>query len=130
MIERVVALSARHRVVVVLLSLIAAGIGWRSMRGLPVDALPDLSETQVVIRSTWDRSPDLIESQVTYPIASALLGTPHVKSVRAQSELGASFVYVVFDEGTDLYWARSRTLEYLATIRSRLPDGVHTELGT
>src|SRR5690242_19671983 len=94
-----------------------------------LDALPDLGETQVIIMSRWDRSPDLVETQVTYPIVTAMLGAPHVKTVRGVSDFGYSYVYVIFDEGTDLYWARSRTLEYLSAVTSRLPEGVRTEIG-
>jgi Cu(I)/Ag(I) efflux system membrane protein CusA/SilA len=99
------------------------------MRAVPLDAIPDLSDTQVIIYSRWDRSPDILEDQVTYPIVSSLLGTPKVKAVRGFSDFGYSFVYVIFEDGTDLYWARSRVLEYLSKITSRLPDGVRTEIG-
>ncbi|MEO7795242.1 MAG: CusA/CzcA family heavy metal efflux RND transporter, partial [Thermoanaerobaculia bacterium] len=94
-----------------------------------LDALPDLSDTQVIVLSRWDRSPDLIEDQVTYPIVSSLLGAPRVKAVRGFSDFGYSFVYVIFEDGTDLYWARSRVLEYLSKIQGGLPEGVKTELG-
>src|SRR4051812_1545079 len=94
-----------------------------------LDALPDLGETQVIIMSRWDRSPDLVETQVTYPIVTALLGAPHVKTVRGVSDFGYSYVYVIFEDGTDLYWARSRTLEYLSTVLPRLPEGVKAEIG-
>ena len=90
---------------------------------------PDLSDTQLILYSRWDRSPDLIEDQVTYPIVTAMLGAPKVKAVRGISDFGYSFVYVIFEDGTDLYWARSRTLEYLAGVLSTLPAGVKTELG-
>jgi Cu(I)/Ag(I) efflux system membrane protein CusA/SilA len=99
------------------------------MRTIPVDALPDLSDTQVIVYSRWDRSPDVIENQVTYPIVTALLGSPKVKTVRGISDYGSSFVYVIYEDGTDLYWARSRTREYLSPILSTLPAGVKTELG-
>ncbi len=99
------------------------------MLHLPLDATPDLSETQVIILSRWDRSPDIIEDQVTYPIISAMTGAPKVKTVRGISDFGFSYVYVIFEEGTDIYWARSRTLEYLSSVNSRLPQGVKTELG-
>jgi len=94
-----------------------------------VDAIPDLSDTQVIIYSRWDRSPDLIEDQVTYPIVSALLGTPKVKTIRGFSDFGFSYVYVIFQDGTDIYWARSRVLEYLSKIQPLLPEGVRTEIG-
>ena len=94
-----------------------------------LDALPDLSDTQVIVYSKWDRSPDIIEDQVTYPIVAALLGAPNVKAIRGFSDFGFSYVYVIFQDGTDIYWARSRVLEYLSKIQSRLPQGVQTELG-
>ena len=129
MINRIIDLSARYRGFVVLLALAGAMAGWWSLTHVPLDALPDLSDTQVIVYSQWDRSPDIIEDQVTYPIVTALLGAPRVKAVRGFSDFGASYVYVVFDEGTDIYWARSRTTEYLSTALSRLPQGVRTELG-
>ena len=129
MINRIVDLSVEHRLVIFLLTAALCVGGWWSMRHLPLDAIPDLSDTQVIIYSRWDRSPDLIEDQVTYPIVSAMLGAPKVKAVRGFSDFGSSFVYVLFDEGTDIYWARSRTLEYLSGVLPGLPQGVQTELG-
>ncbi len=99
------------------------------MKQVPLDAIPDLSDTQVIVYSKWDRSPDIIEDQVTYPIVTALLGTPKVKDIRAFSDFGFSYVYVIFEDGTDIYWARSRVLEYLNKILPKLPEGVKTELG-
>ena len=99
------------------------------MRHVPLDAIPDLSDTQVIVFSRWDRSPDILEDQVTYPIVTALLGAPKVKAIRGFSDFGYSYVYVIFEDGTDLYWARSRVLEYLSKILPRLPEGVRTELG-
>jgi Cu(I)/Ag(I) efflux system membrane protein CusA/SilA len=99
------------------------------MKSIPLDAIPDLSDTQVIVYSRWDRSPDIIEDQVTYPIVTSMLGAPRVKDVRGFSDFGYSYVYIIFDEGTDIYWARSRTLEYLSKILPRLPQGVETELG-
>ena len=96
---------------------------------MPLDAIPDLSDTQVIVYSRWDRSPDIMEDQVTYPIVSAMLGAPKVKDVRGFSDFGYSYVYIIFEEGTDIYWARSRTLEYLSSVLPRLPQGVSTELG-
>ena len=129
MINRLIDFSVRNRVLV--FALIAAGCvaGWWSMRHLALDAIPDLSDPQVIIYSRWDRSPDVVEAQVTYPIISAMLGAPGVKSVRGFSDFGYSYVYVLFDEGTDLYWARARTQEYLSAILPRLPQGVRTEMG-
>jgi Cu(I)/Ag(I) efflux system membrane protein CusA/SilA len=129
MIDRLIDLSARHRGTVIGLVLALAMWGGWSMRQIPLDAFPDLSDTQVILYSRWDRSPDLIEDQVTYPIVTAMLGVPKVKAVRAVSDFGSSFVYVIFEDGTDLYWARSRTQEYLAGVLSTLPVGVRTELG-
>jgi len=94
-----------------------------------LDAIPDLSDSQVIIYSRWDRSPDIIEDQVTYPIVSSLLGVPGVKAIRGFSDFGFSYVYVIFNDGVDMYWARSRVLEYLSKIIPRLPEGVKTELG-
>src|SRR5512147_820396 len=129
MIRKVIEFSAKNRLVV-LLATAAAVIGAvYVLRAIRLDALPDLSDTQVIIYSKWDRSPDIIEDQVTYPITTALLGAPHVKAIRGFSDFGFSYVYVIFEEGTDIYWARSRTLEYLSKIQPRLPEGVRTELG-
>lgn len=129
MINRVIGLCVRNKFLV--FTLVGAACLWGAwaMMHQPVDAMPDLSETQVIILSRWDRSPDIIEDQVTYPIISAMTGAPHVKTVRGISDFGFSHVYVIFDEGTDLYWARSRTLEYLSGVTGRLPEGVKTELG-
>src|SRR5215467_15513289 len=129
MIERLIEISANKRGAVIALVLAFAMWGWWSLRRIPLDALPDLSDTQVILYSRWDRSPDLIESQVTYPLVTAMLGAPRVKAVRGVSDYGSSFVYVVFEDGTDLYWARSRVQEYLAGALSSLPPGVRTELG-
>ncbi len=129
MISRLIDFSARNKVMVLLL--VAAGCAWGiwSLFHIPADALPDLGDTQVIVFSRWDRSPDVLEDQVTSPIVTALTGAPRVRNVRGVSDFGYSYVYVVFDEGTDLYWARSRTLEYLSAVTSRLPEGVRTELG-
>ena len=96
---------------------------------VPLDAIPDLSDTQVIIYSRWDRSPDVVEAQVTYPIVTAMLGAPKVRAVRGFSDFGYSFVYVIFEDGTDIYWARTRTLEYLSGVLGRLPPDAKTELG-
>ncbi len=129
MINRIIDISARNRLLVVLLVSAAALAGWWSLRTIPLDAIPDLSDTQVIVYSRWDRSPDIMEDQVTYPIVSAMLGAPKVKDVRGFSDFGYSYVYIVFEDGTDIYWARSRTLEYLSKISSRLPKDVQTEIG-
>ncbi len=129
MINRIIDFSVNNKLLVFALIGLACVVGWWSMLTVPLDATPDLSDTQVIIYSHWDRSPDIIEDQVTYPIVTAMLGAPHVKTVRGFSDFGYSFVYVIFEDGTDLYWARSRTLEYLSGVLPRLPEGVKTELG-
>lgn len=129
MIERIIDFSARNKFLVLIFTAVAVAAAIHSMRNVPLDAIPDLSDTQVIIYSRWDRSPDIVEDQVTYPIVTALLGAPKVKAVRGFSDFGYSYVYVIYEDGTDLYWARSRTLEYLSKIQSRLPEGVQTELG-
>ena len=129
MVERVIEFSARNKFVVLLLTAAAVVLALYAMRSVPLDAIPDLSDTQVIVYSRWDRSPDIIEDQVTYPIITALLGAPKVKAIRGFSDFGFSYVYILFEDGTDIYWARSRVLEYLSKILPRLPEGVRTELG-
>lgn len=129
LIETIIGWSARNPLIVLVGTALLVGAGVTMARQMPLDALPDLSDTQVIIYSRWDRSPDIVEAQVTYPVVTALLGAPRVKTIRGFSDFGYSYVYVIFEEGTDLYWARSRTLEYLSRITSRLPPGVQTELG-
>ncbi len=128
MIGAIIEFSARHRVLVLILVAVAAVFGYRAMRNTKLDAIPDLSDTQVIVYAKWDRSPDIIEDQLTYPITSALLGMPKVKDIRGFSDFGYSYIYIIFDEGTDLYWARSRTLEYLNAITARLPKDASVEL--
>jgi len=129
MIARIIRFSAENRYLVLAGSIVALVIAWHSMRTIPLDALPDLSDTQVIVYSRWDRSPDIVEDQVTYPITTALLGAPRVKAIRGFSDFGFSYVYVIFEDGTDMYWARTRVLEYLSKIVPQLPSGVKTELG-
>lgn len=129
MINRVIEFSIRHKIAIILAVTAACIAGWWSVAHMQVDALPELGETQVIVLSRWDRSPDLIEAQVTYPIVTTMLGAPHVKAVRGVSDFGYSYVYVIFDDNTDVYWARSRTLEYLSGVLGRLPNGVKTEIG-
>jgi len=128
-INRVIDFSVKHKLAVLSMIAVACIAGWWAMVTLPLDATPDLSDTQVIIYSHWDRSPDIIEDQVTYPIVAAMLGASHVKTVRGFSDFGYSYVYVIFEDGTDLYWARSRIMEYLSSVLPHLPDGVKTELG-
>jgi Cu(I)/Ag(I) efflux system membrane protein CusA/SilA len=129
MIKRIIAFSATNRLLVVMATIAVMVMAGYTLQSIRLDALPDLSDTQVIIYSKWDRSPDIIEDQVTYPIVSTLLGAPNVKAVRGLSDFGFSYIYVIFKDGTDIYWARSRVLEYLSKIQSRLPEGVRTELG-
>jgi Cu(I)/Ag(I) efflux system membrane protein CusA/SilA len=129
MIDRVIEFSARNRPLIFICVALAVWGGWWSMSRIPLDVLPNLGDTQVILYSHWDRSPDIIEDQLTYPIVTAMLGTPKVKDVRGFSDFGYSYVYVVFEDGTDLYWARSRTLESLQKVSSRLPTEAKTELG-
>jgi Cu(I)/Ag(I) efflux system membrane protein CusA/SilA len=128
-INAIIEFSARNKMIVFILIGAAVMGGLWSMRTVPLDALPDMSDTQVIVYSRWDRSPDIMEDQVTYPLVTAMLGAPKVKDVRGFSDFGYSYVYIIFEEGTDIYWARSRTLEYLSNVLPRLPQGVKTELG-
>ena len=129
MIRRIIEFSARNRLAVIVAVAAAAAFAFVTLRRIPLDAIPDLSDTQVIVYSRWDRSPDLIEDQVTYPIVTALLGTPKVKAVRGFSDFGFSYVYVVFQDGTDIYWARSRVVELLSKVEDSLPAGVRPEIG-
>ena len=130
MIEKLIGFSGRNAFIVVLLVLGIVGAGTWALRSTPIDAIPDLSDVQVIITANWEgRSPTLIEDQVTYPIVTALISAPNVKVVRGFSYFDVSFVYVIFQDGTDLYWARSRVLEYLNGLQGRLPAGVTPVLG-
>ncbi|MBI4750838.1 MAG: efflux RND transporter permease subunit [Acidobacteria bacterium] len=128
MIDRLIEWCAYNKALVLLIVAVTIVMGIRSMRNIPLDAIPDLSDTQVIVFSRWDRSPNIIEDQVTYPIIRSMLGVPKVKDIRGFSDFGFSYVYIVFEEGTDIYWARSRTLEYLNNILPKLPEGVSVEL--
>jgi Cu(I)/Ag(I) efflux system membrane protein CusA/SilA len=128
-IDRVIDFSVRNKFLVLLLIGAAAVGGAWSLRRVPLDAIPDLSDTQVILYTRWDRSPDVVEAQITYPIVTAMLGAPKVRAVRGFSDFGYSFVYVIFEDGTDIYWARTRTLEYLSGVLGRLPPDAKTELG-
>jgi Cu(I)/Ag(I) efflux system membrane protein CusA/SilA len=130
MIGRLIEASARNRALVLFAALALAIGGWTAVNRVKLDAIPDLSDPQVIVFTEWmGRSPTLVEDQVTYPLVTALLGAPHVVDVRGQTMFGMSFVYVIFEEGTDVYWARSRVLEYLNSIRNRLPPDASTRLG-
>ena len=130
MIARIIHASVRARGLVIAAALVLAAIGIAAVRTTPVDALPDLSDVQVIIRTPYaGQSPQIVENQVTYPIASTMLSVPGARVVRGYSFVGDSFVYVLFDDGTDLYWARSRVLEYLSQVQSRLPEAAKPSLG-
>jgi len=129
MIEKIIEFSAKNKYIVIIFVAAAIVGAIYAIQNIPLDAIPDLSDTQVIIYSRWDRSPDVIEDQVTYPIVTSMLGAPKVKAIRGYSDFGFSYVYVIFQDGTDIYWARSRTLEYLSKITPRLPQGVQTEMG-
>src|SRR5512137_2626540 len=128
MINKIIEWCAHNKFIVIIFIGMAVLWGLYSIKNIRLDAIPDLSDTQVIIYSRWDRSPDIMEDQVTYPIVSALLGVPKVKDIRGFSDFGYSYVYIIFEDGTDIYWARSRTLEYLSNILPRLPQGVNVEL--
>ena len=129
MVKKIIEFSAHNKFLVITLTIAALLGSFWCIKHIALDAIPDLSDTQVIVYSKWERSPDIIEDQVTYPIVSALLGTPGVKTVRGISDFGYSYVYVIFEDGTDLYWARSRVLEKLGKITAQLPPGVSTEIG-
>jgi copper/silver efflux system protein len=129
-IAKIIEYSARNKFIVFLFVFFALAWGYWAIQQTPLDAIPDLSDTQVIIYTEWlGRSPNLIEDQITYPITSTLLAAPKVQAVRGFSYLGSSFIYVIFKEGTDIYWARSRILEYLQAVRNKLPAGVNPVLG-
>ena len=130
MIENLIGWSIRNRVLIVILSVILVIAGIYVLRETPVDAIPDLSDVQVIIKTSYPgQAPQVVEDQVTYPLTTAMLSVPYAVTVRGYSFFGDSYVYVIFEEGTDLYWARSRVLEYLSQVSSRLPPGAQPELG-
>lgn len=130
MIARLIAASARNPLLVLLVTGFLAGAGVWAVLNTPLDAIPDLSDTQVIVYTDYPgQAPQVVEDQVTYPLTTALLAVPRSKVVRGFSAFGVSFVYVVFEDGTDLYWARSRALEYLSFAQKRLPAGVTPALG-
>ncbi len=130
MVERIIDFSVKNRVAVLLFVTLVIAWGIRAMDRIPLDALPDLSDTQVIVYTEWTgRSPHLVEDQITYPISATLLAMPKVQAVRGYSFLGSSFIYVIFDDGTDIYWARSRVLEYLQGVKGKIPAEVNPLLG-
>ncbi|MFH1490024.1 MAG: CusA/CzcA family heavy metal efflux RND transporter [Pseudomonadota bacterium] len=130
MIERIIDFCAQNRFIVLVAVFLVTLGGLYTLRGLPLDAVPDISDVQVIVSTDWEgRSPDLVEDQVTYPIVTALISAPQVKAVRGFSDLGISYVYVIFEDGTDIYWARSRVLEYMQQITGKLPQGATPVIG-
>src|SRR6202051_2793518 len=130
MIARLIHWSIHNRFLVLLATLMLAAWGVWAMLRIPLDAIPDLSDVQVILRTTFPgQAPQIVEQQVTYPLATTMLSVPGAKAVRGYSMFGDSFVYVLFDDGTDLYWARSRVLEYLNQVQSRLPAQAKASLG-
>ncbi|GAA4894623.1 CusA/CzcA family heavy metal efflux RND transporter [Ferrimonas pelagia] len=130
MLEKIIAASLRQRVMVLIITAVVALYGWQAMRTTPLDALPDLSDVQVIVKTAYPgQAPQLVEDQITYPLSTAMLSVPGAQTVRGFSMFGDSFVYVIFEDGTDIYWARSRVLEYLSQIQDQLPPGVTPSLG-
>ena len=129
-LERVIEASARNKFLIFILIVFAIAGGAWSLLHTPLDAIPDLSDVQVIVYTDWEgRSPDLVEDQITYPISTRFIAAPKVKFVRGESMFGKSFVYVIFQDGTDIYWARSRVIEYLNSVRGMLPEGVNPVIG-
>src|SRR5438067_12053438 len=123
LIERITETSAKHKFLVVIFTILAVAGGIYGLIHTPLDAIPDLSDVQVIVYTGWEgRSPVLVEDQITYPISSVFIAAPKVKFVRGESMFGKSFIYVIFEDGTDIYWARSRVLEYLNSVRGSLPE--------
>src|SRR5881398_2217147 len=129
-IERLIEASARNKFLVLIFAIFGVAAGVYGLLKVPLDAIPDLSDVQVIVYTDWEgRSPDLVEDQITYPISTVFIAAPKVKFVRGESMFGKSFVYVIFEDGTDIYWARSRVIEYLNSVRGSLPEGVNPVIG-
>ncbi|MEL0028407.1 MAG: efflux RND transporter permease subunit, partial [Perlucidibaca sp.] len=130
MIAQCIRWSIGNRFLVLLATVMLAGAGLWSVNRTPLDALPDLSDVQVIIRTTWPgQAPQLVENQITYPLTTTMLSVPGAKTVRGYSFFGDSYVYILFEDGTDLYWARSRVLEYMNQVQARLPAQARSALG-
>ena len=129
MISSLIAWCVRNKFMVVLGSAALFLAGLVALREIPLDAIPDISDTQVVVFAQWMRSPDILEDQVGTPLVRAFSGAPKVKAIRATSDFGYTYVYILFEDGTDIYWARSRVLEYLSKVEGSLPQGVKLQLG-
>jgi copper/silver efflux system protein len=130
LIGRLIEASARNKFLIVILAIFGISTGIYALTRTPLDAIPDLSDVQVIVYTDWEgRAPDLVEDQITYPISARFIAAPKVKFVRGESMFGKSFVYVIFEDGTDIYWARSRVIEYLNSVRGMLPEGVNPVIG-
>jgi len=130
MLEKIIEGSIKNRFLIIVAILLIVGVGIYALFRTPVDAIPDLSDIQVIVHAKYSgQAPQVVEDQITYPLTTAMLAVPHAKVVRGYSFFGSSFVYIIFEEGTDLYWARSRVLEYLNYVADRLPNGVTPGLG-
>ncbi len=130
LIERIIEASARNKFLVFVFTIFGVAAGLYGLMHTPLDAIPDLSDVQVIVYTDWEgRSPDLVEDQITYPISTVFIAAPKVRFVRGESMFGKSFVYVIFQDGTDIYWARSRVIEYLNSVRGSLPEGVNPVIG-
>src|SRR3990170_152388 len=130
MLKRTIELSVNNKLLILLFTAFAVGLGIWTIYKMPVDAIPDLSDVQVIIYTEYSgQAPQVVEDQVTYPLTSAMLSVPKSKVVRGFSFFGASFVYIIFEDGTDIYWARSRVLEYLNSVSGTLPRGITPSLG-
>src|SRR5437660_4562417 len=130
LIERIIAASARNKFLIFIFVIFGIAAGIYGLLKTPLDAIPDLSDVQVIVYTDWEgRSPDLVEDQITYPISTVFISAPKVKFVRGESMFGKSFVYVIFQDVTDIYWARSRVIEYLNSVRGKLPEGAIPVIG-
>src|SRR5437879_4526689 len=130
LLERIIEASDLNALLIIVLVLFGIAGGIWALTKTPLDAIPDLSDVQVIVYTDWEgRSPDLVEAQITYPISTRFIAAPKVKFVRGESGFGKSFIYVIFEDGTDIYWARSRVIEYLSAVRGKLPEGVNPVIG-
>jgi len=130
MLKKLIHWSIANRFLVLVMTIVVTGWGWVALQKIPLDAIPDLSDAQVIIRTSFPgQSPRVVEEQVTYPITTTMLSVPGAEVVRGYSFFGDSYVYVIFKDGTDIYWARARVLEYLNQAAADLPEGVQPRLG-
>ena len=130
MIERIIDTALNNKLLVFIFAFLVIVAGMWALKNTPLDAIPDLSDVQVIVYTTYPgQAPQVVEDQVTYPLTTAMLAVPHAKVVRGYSFFGLSFVYIIFEDGTNIYWARSRVLEYLNYVSGRLPPGIKPALG-